>query len=241
MVREQKNEDRQTQDSRQASLVVAETAHELRLPIANIKLLVETLLDGAIDERDVSKRMLKRIYQEVERLQALVQDLLSLEQLSERQHDLRCQWLPLKERVVYASESLSGKAKDKDVQLLVEIDDKQLIYANQGQLDQVLLNLIENAVKFTGPGGRVRIASGKNPGSFKVEDNGIGIPESELPKIFAKFYRIDKSISKGGTGLGLSIVKQVAELHGAKISVVSKEGSGSCFELDFPMPKQSSR
>lgn len=227
--------------ARDASVVVAEAAHELRLPIANIKLLVETLLDGALDEREVCKRMLKRVYQEVERLQALVSDLLALEQVGERRHDLKCEWLSLKERIAYAVDSVSKQASEKLIKITVDIDDSQMIYANKGQLDQVILNLLENAVKFTNTKGKITIASGDTPGSFSIEDTGIGMPEQEIPKIFSKFYRIDKSISKGGTGLGLSIVKQVLDLHGAKITVKSKEGVGSCFELEFPSPKSTAR
>lgn len=227
----------QSEAPKEASVVVAEAAHELRLPIANIKLLVETLLDGALEDREVCRRMLKRAYQEVDRLQALVSDLLALEQVAERRNDLKCEWLSLKERVEYALESVAKQAQEKSVRLIVNIDENLPIYANKSQLDQVLLNLIENAVKFTNAKGKVTITGGEQPGTFRIEDTGIGMPESEIPKIFSKFYRIDKSISKGGTGLGLSIVKQVLDLHGAKISVRSKEGAGSCFELEFPTPR----
>lgn len=221
---------------REASVVVAEAAHELRLPIANIKLLVETLLDGALDEREVCKRMLKRIYQETDRLQALVSDLLALEQVSERRHDLKCEWQSLKERAEYALESVRKQAVEKSIRIGVEVPHSQLIFANKSQLDQVLLNLLENAVKFTNPGGSVVVRGGDRHGKFSVEDTGIGMPENEIPKIFSKFYRIEKSASRTGTGLGLSIVRQVVELHGAKISVKSQEGQGSCFELEFPSP-----
>jgi signal transduction histidine kinase len=229
----------EAEPQRDASVVVAEAAHELRLPIANIKLLVETLLDGALDDREVCKRMLKRAYQEVDRLQALVSDLLSLEQVAERRHDLKCEWLNLKERVSYSIDSITKQAAEKSIKVLNDLNDNQMIFANKAQLDQVILNLLENAVKFTMPDGEIRIRSGEKPGAFSIEDTGIGMPESEIPKIFSKFYRIEKSIAKGGTGLGLSIVKQVLDLHGAKISVTSQEGVGSCFELDFPSPNQT--
>lgn len=225
---------------REASFVVAEAAHELRLPIANIKLLVETLLDGALDEREVCKRMLKRVYQEVGRLEALVQDLLALEQVAERRRDLHCEWLLLKERALYALESVRKQAGEKSINIELAIDEKQMIYANQGQLDQVFLNLLENAVKFTGEGGWIKITSSGH-GAFVIEDSGIGMPEAEIPKVFSRFYRIDKSHAKGGTGLGLSIVKQVLDLHGAKISVKSQEGVGSRFELEFPSPRSAFR
>ena len=220
-----------------ASVIVAEAAHELRLPIANIKLLIETLLDGALDEREVARRMLKRVYQETERLQALVSDLLALEQVSLPHHDLICEWLSLKERTAYAVESIAKQALEKSIKVNLEIEENKLLYANRSQLDQVLINLLENAVKFTNTGGRITVRSLGGPGSFCIEDTGIGMSESEIPKIFSKFYRIDKSTARGGTGLGLSIVKQVLDLHGAKISVRSQEGAGSCFELEFPPPR----
>ncbi len=230
-----------TEPAKDASIFVAEAAHELRLPIANIKLLVETLLDGALDDREVCKRMLKRAYQEVERLQALVSDLLALEQVAERRQAVKCQWLQLKERANYAVDSVSKQANEKSVKIVLDISEDLQIFANKGQLDQVLLNLLENAVKFTDSGGKVSIIGGDKAGAFRIEDTGAGMPESEIPKIFSKFYRIDKSISKGGTGLGLSIVKQVLDLHDAKISVKSQEGVGSCFELEFPSPARGGR
>lgn len=219
-----------------ASTQIAEAAHELRLPIANIKLLVETLLDGALEDKEVCKRMLKRAYQEADRLHALVQDLLSLEQAGEKRHDLKCQWLSLLERSTYAVESVSKQCREKGITVNVEADQSFLVYANPQQFDQVLANLIENAVKFTGTGGTIKITAGPAAGSFSIVDNGIGMSPSEIPKIFSRFYRIDKSSSRGGTGLGLSIVKQVLDLHGAKIHVQSEEGSGSCFKLEFPVP-----
>ncbi len=224
-----------SEKTRDSSTVIAEAAHELRLPIANIKLLVETLLDGALDEREVCKRMLKRAYQEVERLQALVADLLALEQVAEKRHELQCEWLSLRDRALYAIETVSKQAFEKGIKISVE-GDNQLIYANRGQLDQVLLNLLENAVKFTPQDGKIWIRGGANEGCFSIEDTGIGMSEAEIPKIFSRFYRIDKGQARGGTGLGLSIVKQVLDLHGAKISVKSTEGVGSCFELEFPSP-----
>lgn len=223
-------------NNRDASSIIAEAAHELRLPIANIKLLVETLLDGALDDRDVCKRMLKRVYQESDRLHALVSRLLSLESVAEKRHELKCRWISLKDRATYAAEALEKRASEKGVQVQVEADDRSFIWANPEQFDQVLLNLLENAVKFTPSGGRVCVRSLERVGCFEVEDTGIGMSATEIPKIFSRFYRIDKSRAGGGTGLGLSIVKQVLDLHGAKITVRSQEGEGSCFELEFPPP-----
>jgi signal transduction histidine kinase len=229
------------EDLRDKAPLVAEVSHELRLPIANIKLLVETLLDGALEDQQVCRRMLKRAYQEVERLQALVSDLLSLEQVSQPLAQLHCQHIDLLERARYAADSVATMALSKGVDVQIVAPPGFTIYANYEQLDQVLLNLVENAVKFTGPGGSVRVTGGPYPGWLRVSDTGIGIPEQEIPKIFQRFYRVDRSQSKGSTGLGLSIVKNIAELHGARISVESSEGKGSCFKLEFPEPQRRER
>jgi two-component system phosphate regulon sensor histidine kinase PhoR len=217
---------------------IAEVSHELRLPIANIRLLVETLLDGALDDPVTARRMLSRAQTEVERLQSLVVNLLSIEQVSARR-DIQCEWVLLEPRVVYAVETTNKMATEKGVKIVLEIDRQSSVYANSPQLDQVILNLVENAIKFTPPGGSVTVKSGAKPGSFTVSDTGIGMPQHEIPKIFQRFYRIDRAQSRGSTGLGLSIVKHIATLHGAKISVISKEGVGSSFSLEFPGPRGS--
>jgi two-component system phosphate regulon sensor histidine kinase PhoR len=225
------------EEGKDAAVFVAEVSHELRLPIANIRLLVETLLDGALTDEDVCRRMLKRAYQEVERLQALVSDLLAMEQLSQSaRRQLQCQFVDLVARAKYASESVATMALSKGVRIELKIEPGFQIYANQEQLDQVLLNLVENAVKFTPEGGCVTVRSGA-PGIFSVEDTGIGIAPTEIPKIFQRFYRVDRHQSKGSSGLGLSIVKNIAELHGARIVVESYEGKGSSFKLEFPDPR----
>lgn len=218
---------------------IAEVSHELRLPIANIRLLVETLLDGALDDRETATRMLSRAQLEVERLQSLVVDLLSVEQLSSFRDEVQCQWVALDEKANYAIDSTSKLAREMQVKVEKKIEPGFKLYANSDQLNQVMLNLVENAVKFTPGGGKVVIRSGPKPGSFSVEDSGIGMPAHELTRIFQRFYRIDRARSRGSTGLGLSIVKHIVDLHGAKISVSSKEGVGSSFLLEFPGPRGS--
>lgn len=224
--------------SRDASGLVAEVSHELRLPIANLRLLVETLLDGAFEDPETLRRMLMRAHQEVERLQHLVTNLLSAEQAASSLQVVQCQWVSLEERARYCAETLKTKAADKQVAIKLEVEPGFLLYANEEQLDQVLLNLVENAVKFTPEGGVVSIKSGPAAGSFSVVDTGIGMPAHEIPKIFQRFYRIDRAQSRGSTGLGLSIVKHIVDLHGAKINVLSEEGCGSTFQLEFPAPTQ---
>jgi two-component system phosphate regulon sensor histidine kinase PhoR len=215
----------------------AEVSHELRLPIANIRLLVETLLNGALEDGDTARKMLNRAYSEVKRLQALVSDLLSVEKLSKSRYELLSkEWLPLEAAAKYAIESTLAMASESGVNVRLDIQSNFLVYANPAQLDQVLLNLVENALKFTQSGGTVTIASKEKPGCFSVDDTGIGMAESEIPRIFQRFYRIDRSKSKGSTGLGLSIVKHILDSHGAKITVTSKEGQGSKFLVEFPSP-----
>jgi len=225
-----------TAPSANTSQWIAEVSHELRLPIANVSLLVETLLDGGLEDAQVARRMLERAKQECDRLQSLVNDLLSVEKLSETREQIPREWVDLPMRARYAVESTEKLAKAGSVKVIVEVQPGFRVYANASQIDQILLNLLENAIKFTPEGGVVTIKSGA-PGCFSVSDTGIGMPETEIPKIFARFYRIDRSRSKGSTGLGLSIVKHILDLHDAKINVQSKEGAGSTFSLEFPSPR----
>ena len=213
---------------------IAEVSHELRLPIANIKLLVETILEGAIDDRDAALRMLARTKQEVQRLEALVSDLMSMEEVTHNRDEMKRRAVLLADAARYAQDSVAKLAFEKEIRVQTEIEPGFTINANPDQLNQVLLNLVENAVKYTPTGGEVVIKSGARPGSFSVSDNGIGIPAQEIPKIFKRFYRVNRTRAPGSTGLGLSIVKHIVELHGGKISVQSQELGGSTFFLDFP-------
>ncbi len=225
-------------EAREDTSLIAEVSHELRLPIANLRLLIDTLLEGAIDDPEACKRMVERAGQEVQRLQNLVVNLLSAEQGGSSRYEVKCQWLDLEERAGYAAETTRALAAAKRISVEIAVEPGWKIYANPEQLDQVLLNLVENAIKFTGEGGRIWIKSGGSPGSFQVTDTGIGMASQEIPKIFKRFYRIDRAQSRGSTGLGLSIVKHIVDLHGAKIDVASKEGSGSTFLLEFPGPRE---
>jgi len=219
---------------------IAEVSHELRLPIANLKLLIETLLDGALEDQNAARRMLNRAQTEVDRLQRLVVDLLSVEQTSSSR-DVQKFWVALETRALDAIETTKKQAQEKSIRMHMQIEPGFYIFANPEQLDQVLLNLVENAIKFTPEGGTITIASGAEPGIFSVEDTGIGMAAQEIPKIFQRFYRIDRAKTRGSTGLGLSIVKHIADLHGAKISVTSEEGRGSKFQLEFPPPRSTVR
>jgi two-component system phosphate regulon sensor histidine kinase PhoR len=216
---------------------IAEVSHELRLPIANIRLLIETLLNGALEDRSTATRMLLRAQGEVERLQSLVADLLSVEQLAATRLEVQAEWLLLEDKAKYAVESTAKAAKEHGVKVVLAITPGFKVYANSAQLDQVIMNLLENAIKFSERKGTVTISSGDRDGVFSVEDTGIGMPPHEIPKIFQRFYRIDRARARGSTGLGLSIVKHILDLHGAKISVTSQESKGSTFLVEFPDPR----
>lgn len=219
---------------------IAEVSHELRLPIANIKLLVETLLDGAHEDTDTCLRMLERTKQEAERLEALVGDLISIEEVGGNRDNVKKRPTLLADAARYAGESVSKNAAKKGIAVISEIAPGFTINADPDQLNQVMLNLVENAVKYTQSGGEIVIRSGDQTGAFSVSDTGIGIPASEIPKIFKRFYRVDRTRAPGSTGLGLSIVKHIADLHGAKISVHSQESKGSTFLLQFPDDSEKS-
>jgi len=213
---------------------IAEVSHELRLPLANIKLLVETLIDGAVEDPVTAMRMLNRTKEEVTRLQNLVSDLLSHEKLQGGRDEMRFAPVDIVRRAQNVLETTAEMAEEKGVVLKLAIENGFELSANEEQIDQVLINLVENAIKFTPAGGSVTVRAGGPPPYLEVEDSGIGMAEAEIPKIFQRFYRVDRGRTRGSTGLGLSIVKHIVDLHGAKIAVTSKEGLGSKFRIDFP-------
>ncbi len=213
---------------------IAETSHELRLPVANIRLLIETLLNGGLEDEEAARKMVTTAHAEVMRLQSLLTNLLSLEQLSKSRYELPKQWQFLEVSVNTALQSLAQTALEAGITIESDIKPGFRVYANEAQLDEVLLNLLENAIKYTPTGGTVVVVSEGKEGCFSINDTGIGMPALEIPKIFQRFYRIDRARSKGSTGLGLSIVKHILDSHGAKITVQSEEGKGSSFLLEFP-------
>jgi two-component system phosphate regulon sensor histidine kinase PhoR len=213
---------------------IAEVSHELRLPLANIKLLVETLLDGAVEDPVMARHMLGRAKEEVQRLQLLVTDLLSHEKLKGPRLDMRFERVNIYERALYAVETTGELAQSRKVKVVLEVPQTFELLADMDQINQVLVNLVENAIKFTPADGLVTIRGGGLPPMIEVEDTGIGLAEAEIPKIFQRFYRVDRGRTRGSTGLGLSIVKHIADLHGAKIGVTSKENTGTKFTVEFP-------
>ena len=213
---------------------VGETSHELRRPITNIKTLTESLLLGAKNEPEVAQRFLEQINSEVDRLTKLVNDLINLSKTRSHKASTARQKIKLKTKAEEAVKMLQSQAEKNKTKLINEVPDDYLIFADPDQIDHVIQNLIENAIKYSPEGSSVTVKPGPVQGSFQVDDNGVGISESEISKIFNRFYRVNRQISKGSSGLGLSIVKNVVDIHGGRIEVKSTPQKGSSFIVFLP-------
>ncbi len=220
---------------------VANASHELKTPLASIKAYTETLIDWALHDETVNLRFLERIDEQVDRLNQLILDMLSLARLDSSQEFFEHGPLSLIPALESCLEGHRGRAEAKDLSLTFDagsLDGETLVLADEEAIWQIFDNLIDNAIKYTPLGGKVRVACSLAADivSVDVADTGIGIPRDELPRIFERFYRVDKARSRelGGTGLGLSIVKHLISSIGGQISVTSRPGSGSRFTVKIP-------
>jgi two-component system phosphate regulon sensor histidine kinase PhoR len=226
---------------------ISNISHELRTPLASLKALTETLQGGALSDEEAGPWFLERIITEVDALTQMAQELLDLSRIESGQVELDLTDLQPKGLLESAADRMRMQAERAEMNLVVECaDDLPPVHADQSRIEQVLVNLIHNAVKFTRPGGSVVLSAeaatdmGEADGAaspmirFAVEDTGIGIPSDDVGRIFERFYRVDKSRSGGGTGLGLSIARHIVEAHGGRIWVESTEGQGSAFYFTLP-------
>ncbi|WP_428849287.1 two-component system histidine kinase PnpS [Thermanaeromonas sp.] len=218
---------------------VANVSHELRTPLTSIRGFVETLLEGALEDENISRRFLTIINSEAQRLQRLIEDLLTLSRLEHEKPEKVVKGASLSRTLNRVLEVVEPLAKEKGVELKVELPpDLPPLKFPENFLEQVLLNLLDNGIKYTPAGGSVTVSAGREGSNIRVEvrDTGIGIPEESLPRIFERFYRVDKARSRelGGTGLGLSIVKHMVESHGGTVGVRSRVGEGSTFYFILP-------
>ncbi|UJF34745.1 two-component system histidine kinase PnpS [Paenibacillus hexagrammi] len=231
---------------RMRSEFVANVSHELKTPIAAVKGFAETLLAGALNDRDTAESFLHIIFDESERLNRLIGDILELSKIESKR-------IPMNFSPVYVPEFLDRtvnvvrtEAEKKNIELNVQVEDDIYLEADEDRLRQIFINLLSNGISYTQEGGKVRIkvepldlnAQGDYERlRFIVSDTGIGIPKKDLPRIFERFYRVDKarSRSSGGTGLGLSIVKHLVELHKGNIRVDSEVGLGTKFIIELPV------
>ncbi len=217
---------------------VANVSHELKTPLTSIKGFVETLLDGALEDKENSVDFLKIVNNHVDRLNSLIDDLLELSHLESKEMALQKERLKLAQLVKEVILGFKSQAAKKKVEIKSDLLPEAEIYADPGKIQQVFTNLIHNAVKYNKEGGFIRIYSEDLDDKIKViiEDSGSGIPVKDIPRIFERFYRVDKARSRqlGGTGLGLSIVKHIVELHGGAVGLESTEGLGSIFFFILP-------
>ncbi|KAA8999734.1 HAMP domain-containing protein [Paenibacillus spiritus] len=227
---------------------VANVSHELKTPVAAVKGFAETLLGGVEDEK-TARSFLQIIHDENERLNRLIGDILELSKIESKRSPLECSPVHLATFFGSVFDTMSKVAEKKNIRLNSQIPDELFMEADEDKLRQIFLNLLSNAVSYTGEGGSVKVtaAPDSNPdGSenviFTVSDTGMGIPKKDLPRIFERFYRVDKarSRSSGGTGLGLSIVKHLVELHHGTISVESDLGIGTSFIIRLPLLQEES-
>ncbi|WP_100373734.1 two-component system histidine kinase PnpS [Bacillus sp. FJAT-45037] len=216
---------------------VANVSHELKTPITSIRGFSETLLDGAMHDPTYSEKFLKIIYNESERLQSLIQDLLELSKLEQHYFSLNWGSADFATVVEEGVELLRHKAEEKNIVLHLTCESPLVMDGDKERLKQVVINLIGNAINYTPQEGKidVHVTGDEKYIRLMVQDNGIGIEQSELPRIFERFYRVDRARSRnsGGTGLGLAIVKHLVEAHHGKIAVESKPGQGTVFTIAF--------
>ena len=221
---------------------VANVSHELKTPLASIKAYTETLLDWALHDENVNVRFLQRIEEQADRLNGLILDLLSLARLESGQEVYEHGPLALAGVVASCVESHRDRIEAKGLTLgldLGPLDDGTRVMADEEAVRQILDNLIDNAIKYTPEGGSVRVScamTGEGV-ALEVADTGIGIPRDDLPRVFERFYRVDKARSRelGGTGLGLSIVKHLVQSIGGQVSVASRVNAGSRFTVQLPL------
>ena len=219
---------------------VANVSHELRTPLSMIKGYVETLINGAKDDPAVATRFLQTIEKHADRLTYLIEDLLTISRLESGQVVMNIQKVGLRSVADDVVNDLQSRAADKQVNLENQVPEDVLVRADADRVQQVLFNLVDNAIKYGRSEGRVWINARAADAPFaevSVRDNGPGIPPDSLDRIFERFYRADKARSReqGGTGLGLSIVKHIVQSHGGEVRVESEPGRGTTFFFTLPL------
>lgn len=217
---------------------VANVSHELRTPVAAVRSLVETLPGAIEDDPEAARQFLRELLQQTERLTALLDDLLELSRLDSGRRELRREAVDVRATVEAAAAKLAPAARGKGHTVRNDTPEGLTVWADSGALERVMVNLLDNAVRYAPAGGLIIVSATPEEDAvvIAVTDDGPGIPEADQPRIFERFYRVDRARSRelGGTGLGLSIVKHIVESHGGEVSVVSKLGEGTTFHVRLP-------
>ena len=219
-------------------------SHELRTPLTSILAFVETLEDGAIEDEENNRRFLGVIRKNAQRMHRLIDDILELSSIETGNITIEPKKISLNALVEEVFTNLSGKAKERDIALENKVPKDAFVYADIVRLEQMLTNLIDNAVKFNQEKGSVSVSFDEREGKsvVTIADTGAGISGEHLQRIFERFYRADRARSReiGGTGLGLAIVKHLVRLHGGEVAVESTVGKGSTFIIELPIKEISS-
>ncbi len=219
---------------------VANVSHELRTPLASIKGYAETLLDGALEDKDNARDFLNIIHADAERLARLINDTLDLSKIESGSLEFQFRPVDAGDVVVRVLKGLQRQIEEKKLLIRNDITaNAPKVQADEDRLMQVVFNLVDNAVKYTPQGGRITITARPKDGflEISVADSGVGIPAQDLPRVFERFYRVDKARSRdlGGTGLGLAIVKHIVQAHDGDVVVESRPGQGSTFTFTLPI------
>jgi len=216
---------------------VSNVSHELKTPVKSLKGFAETLLDGAVEDQAIRDQFLGIILKESDRLQRLIEDLLELSKIEQDHFQLMIERANLKELLSETVFMLENRAKSKGIAIEMKSEGDTTIEGDPNRLKQIFINLLTNSITYTSSGGRIDLSLIERDTTvdFMITDTGIGIRKEEIPRIFERFYRVDKARSResGGTGLGLAIVKHLVEAHHGKITVESELNQGTTFQITF--------
>ena len=219
---------------------VANVSHEIKTPLTAIKGFVETLQQGKVEKKQEKERFLGIIQKHVDRLDAIIEDLLALSRIEQEDDKKEIQFQSVKIADVFqaAIQLCQPKAEKQNIHINLDCEKDTTALLDPALIEQAVVNLLDNAIKFSEPGSTIHVKSHHqgNEMILSVQDQGIGIAQKHLPRLFERFYRVDKARSRsmGGTGLGLAIVKHIAQAHGGHLTVDSKLGEGSHFSIHIP-------
>jgi two-component system OmpR family sensor kinase len=222
---------------RMLKMFVQDAGHELKTPVATIQITAENLAEDVKDDPEKSES-LAIIIRNTDRMSRLVTDMLTLAKMEAARSSVKLSRISLKPIIERAREEFSARFETQEKKLEIQVADDPSIMADSEALYHLFSNLIENALKYSEKGASVTVSLKNKNGlaTLSVEDTGMGIPKEALPRLFDRFYRVDRQAARarGGTGLGLSIVKAIADMHDAVIDVASVEGKGTTFTVTFP-------
>jgi two-component system phosphate regulon sensor histidine kinase PhoR len=218
---------------------VANVSHELRTPVTSIQASAETLLDGGLEDREHSRRFVDLIHRNARRLASLVSDLLELSRIEERSDaEVKREAIDLSDVVDQVVATVRAQAAARSVALEADVAENARALGDPDGVERMVLNLVDNAIKYGSPRGRVRVVAASADGwvEISVTDDGPGIESRHLSRLFERFYRVDpgRSSADGGSGLGLAIVKNLAESMGGRVGVESEIGRGTTFSVRLP-------